>query len=341
MKVHIETINETHIRINSEISVIKELAQKYCFRADKYMFHPKFKAGVWDGYIRLINQRNGFAPKGLVPSILQHLVADDYEISLDEDFKWFKTKYDFDYKKYQLPFEPYDYQIAAVQRALDKKRQIILSPTGSGKSVIQYLMIREILDVTVGKIVLIVPDIGLVEQMYNDFIEYSVNNGWDVEANCHKIYDYKGATKETDKRVIISTYQSLYKDPISVDDIKGKHKKGFFLFDEVEAIIGDECFHEDSLVLTECGYVKISDIKVGDCVINYDEKEKLFKKDYVINIHKNIQKSIFDEMLEIELINGEIIKVTGNHKFLTKNRGWIEARCLTEFDDIISYGEIK
>ena len=43
---------------------------------------------------------------------------------------------------------------------------------------------------------------------------------------------------------------------------------------------------------------------------------------------------IDEDILEIELDNGKIIRCTKDHKFLTKNRGWIEAQFLEETDDL-------
>ena len=239
MNAHIISLNESTVQIEAEQSILRELAQRYCFRVKDYQFNPKYKAGIWDGYIRLVNSRNGTAPKGLVPHIINHLIENSYTVTLDDSFKWFKTKYTFDIEKYQLPFEAHDYQIEAVQRALDKKRQIILSPTGSGKSLIINTLIRELLDKIDGKILLIVPTIALVTQMYEDFREYSVNNGWDVEANVHKIYG--DSDKVTNKRVVISTYQSIYNDPQDRDVIQKKvNKRGVVYFEDFEAIISDE-----------------------------------------------------------------------------------------------------
>ena len=56
-----------------------------------------------------------------------------------------------------------------------------------------------------GKILVVVPTTSLVEQMYKDFRDY----GYDVENQCHMIYS--GKDKTTDKRIIISTWQSIYK----------------------------------------------------------------------------------------------------------------------------------
>src|SRR5690606_29445266 len=61
------------------------------------------------------------------------------------------------------------------------------------------------------KCLLIVPTVQLVNQMYDDFQEYSSKNEWNVEDYCHKIYS--GKEKITDKPIIISTWQSLNNFP--------------------------------------------------------------------------------------------------------------------------------
>ena len=52
-----------------------------------------------------------------------------------------------------------------------------------------------------------VPTVSLTQQMYTDFQEYG--DEWDVAKHCHLIT--AGAEKETDKQVVISTWQSIYK----------------------------------------------------------------------------------------------------------------------------------
>ena len=54
-----------------------------------------------------------------------------------------------------------------------------------------------------------VPTVSLTQQMYTDFQEYS--DEWDVEKNCHIIS--AGKEKETDKPIVISTWQSIYGMP--------------------------------------------------------------------------------------------------------------------------------
>lgn len=60
-----------------------------------------------------------------------------------------------------------------------------------------------------------------MSQLFKDFEDY----GWDSNENAHKII--AGATKTTDKQVIISTWQSIYKQPKE-------------WFDKFDLVIGDE-----------------------------------------------------------------------------------------------------
>ena len=102
----------------------------------------------------------------------------------------------------KIPMEVRDYQKEAFIHAIKKKRCLLLSPTASGKSLIVYLLVRfNLLRLKDKKILIIVPTTSLVEQLYKDFKDY----GWDNEKNIHRIYE--GHSKDTDKKVIISTWQ--------------------------------------------------------------------------------------------------------------------------------------
>ena len=91
------------------------------------------------------------------------------------------------------------------------------------------------------KVLIIVPTTSLVEQLYKDFRDY----GYNVK-HIHRIY--QGHEKDTTKRVVISTWQSVYKLP----------KKWFADFG---VVIGDEAhlFKSQSLTtimtkMTNCKY---------------------------------------------------------------------------------------
>jgi hypothetical protein len=320
--INIENISESFVRLNCEIGILKEIASRFTFRAEGFMFNPRYKAGIWDGYIRPINQKTGFCPKGLIPKVIQYIVDNGYKFTLDDSFKRFKET--IEVPDLNLPFVPHAHQADAVELFVKKKRQVILSATGSGKSLIIYMITRILMDKVYDdqKILIIVPSISLVTQLYGDFVDYSKISQWDTEYNVHSIMG--GIKKDADKKIYISTWQSL------------QHIKDKEYFEKFGAVIVDECFHGDTPILTKDGYKPIKNIEAGEIIINYDENKKIFKEDIVVKRHENLNKSQNSIMLEIELDNGDIIKVTENHKFLTTNRGWVAAKNLTIEDDICS-----
>jgi superfamily II DNA or RNA helicase len=130
----------------------------------------------------------------------------------------------------KLPFSIRDYQLDAVEKGLQRKRGILLSPTGSGKSLIIYVLLSWYLSRHRKKALVIVPTTSLVEQMTSDFQSYGM-----PEKLAHKIYS--GKDKETESPIIVSTWQSIYKLPKP-------------WFKQFGAVFGDECHGFKSKSLT-------------------------------------------------------------------------------------------
>jgi superfamily II DNA or RNA helicase len=135
-----------------------------------------------------------------------------------------------DYMNKISKHKPRDYQIDAVYDALRYNRKLLISPTASGKSLMIYTIVRYFVDNS-KNILLIVPTTSLVEQMVKDFTDY----GWDSEEFCHKIYS--GKEKNTDKPVVVTTWQSIY-----------NLQRSFY--ENFDVVIGDEAhqFKSKSLV---------------------------------------------------------------------------------------------
>ena len=218
------------LEVDLEAGYAAELSEYFSFFVPGYKWMPAYKNKVWDGKIRLFNRMNGELSAGLYVYLLKFAAERGYSVDTEETAYGLPlesnpiTEFDNFLKASHLPFPPRDYQYDAVIKGLQRSRAILLSPTGSGKSFIIYLLIKYYMSMLEdkGKILIIVPTTSLVEQMYADFEEY----GMLVENACHKIYS--GKDKVTKKRVIISTWQSIYKYP----------KKWFQQFGMV---IGDEC----------------------------------------------------------------------------------------------------
>ena len=192
----------------------------------------------------------------------------------------------------------------------------------SGKSYSLYLLLRWHHDHG-RRVCLIVPNVSLVEQMFSDFANYSTNDStFNVEETCQLLYAKK--SKEIDDtKHLITTWQSLVSYTAEV-------------YNSFDVIMCDECFDGECRVLTPSGYIPIKDIKVGDKIINYSEKEQVFKEDEVVEVFQNMAITSQEKMFELKFDTGVIIKVTGNHKFLTQ-RGWVRADSLVVNDNILSY----
>ena len=214
--MHISKKNEVYLILNNiESSTSQELTEFFTFEVPGAKFMPMYRNRMWDGKIRLYSQKLKEIYFGLYPYIKSFAEERGYQVvvgkSVDIDNKVDKevvTKFS---NSLGQKFEARDYQIDAIYHSLKRNRMLLLSPTASGKSYIIYALIRYyshlIKNESNNRILLIVPTTSLVEQMYTDFESY----GWNVKKYCHRLYS--GYSNQTDKKVLISTWQSLYKLP--------------------------------------------------------------------------------------------------------------------------------
>jgi len=227
--IRIRMLDHSRMAVESNPAQQQELRDYFSFFVPGYRFMPAFKRKVWDGKVRLYNQVKREIHVGLYNQLRKFCADRMYPLQIVENKKYgipnAKNKIDHQglvkfLGSLQTPFEPRDYQYDAITHAIENKRAILLSPTGSGKSFIIYNTMRWFLDNHEGKVLIVVPTTSLVEQMHKDFADY----GYESDL-IHKIYS--GKDKETDKRIIISTWQSIY-------------KLGSEWFEQFPCIFGDE-----------------------------------------------------------------------------------------------------
>ena len=199
--LYVYKINEVHNLIDCEPSIAQELCDHFTFEVPGARFMPAYKNKVWDGKIRLYSTYEKLLYSGLLKHTLQFSKKRKYAVQImtPDEFLPVEKR---DFPDLKLPITPRNYQLSAVKHAIENEKCILLSPTASGKSLIIYMLIRYYEEL---KSLIIVPTTSLVEQLFKDFQSY----GWDSEKNCHRIYS--GKEKITDKRVVISTWQSLYR----------------------------------------------------------------------------------------------------------------------------------
>jgi len=231
--------NEVHLTVDAPPHVQQELSDYFTFDVPGAKYMPQYRNRHWDGKIRLFSTATGELYVGLLDKVIAWARKANYSVEFKNNETYgtpFEENEEIslegvkDYMSAISSFKPRDYQIEGVCDALKYNRRLIISPTGSGKSLMIYAVARY----HVGRkrrILLVVPTTSLVEQMYKDFIDY----GWDVEKYCHKVY--AGRKKTTQQRVTISTWQSIY----TMD-------KTFF--SQFDVIIGDEAhqFKSKSLI---------------------------------------------------------------------------------------------
>lgn len=228
--IRIRMLNHSYMAVQSNPAQEMELREYFSFFVPGYRYMPAFKRKVWDGKIKLYNTVTKQINIGLYHHLRKFCADRFYPLQIIENEEYgipnAKNKVNHpELVKFiaslGTPFEPRDYQYDAISHGIENKRCLLLSPTGSGKSFIIYNLMRYVKEEVEGKILVIVPTTSLVEQMYKDFADY----GYDVDEYCHRIYS--GKEKVTDKQIIISTWQSIY-------------KFGSEWFEQFECVFGDE-----------------------------------------------------------------------------------------------------
>ena len=219
--------DESRIFLESQdTGLLMELCEYFTFYVEGYKFMPAFRNKMWDGKIRLFDRRSNTLPYGLLKRVAEFCQERNYKIEYDDSLKnsaLFEEKEKLEKFANELSLSnagktitPRDYQLDAFIHAAQNHRCLLLSPTGSGKSLIIYMLLRYFLDNDMDKKALVVvPTTSLVEQMYKDFDEYAKNdNEFSSEEDVHRIYSGK-EKHGFDQSVVITTWQSAINLPAS------------------------------------------------------------------------------------------------------------------------------
>lgn len=245
--ITITKVNEVYGKVECERHIARELSEYFTFFVPGYQFVPAYRNRIWDGKIRLFNLQTSQLYLGLVPYLTEFCDEREYAYShdlIEDEYSVYHAHKFFDTLNLHSQGKPIgvrEHQQNAFIEAIQKRRTLLLSPTASGKSLIIYLICRQLLDYQNLKGLIIVPTTSLVEQLYGDFGDYASESGFKNYMHVHRIY--QGKEKNTDKAITISTWQSLYKMPPEY-------------FHQFDYVIGDEAhlFKAQSLtsILTSC-----------------------------------------------------------------------------------------
>jgi superfamily II DNA or RNA helicase len=241
--------DEVYAKITCERHIAQELSEYFTFFVPGYQFVPAYRNRLWDGKIRLFSLQTNCLYYGLIPYLKTFCEEREYTLDLnnvdvEDEFSMYHAKKfceGLNLHSKGKPITVNDHQLEAFVHGMQSRRMLLVSPTSSGKSLIAYLFVRQLLDYQNLRGLIIVPTTSLVEQLYSDFEDYSSEDTFKPYMYVHRIY--QGKEKQTTKPIVISTWQSLYKMPKEY-------------FEQFDYIIGDEAhlFKAQSLtsILTSC-----------------------------------------------------------------------------------------
>lgn len=322
--------NEVYFKAHLNREQSLEFRTYLSYYADNYKFQPMFKSGMWDGKIYFVDKFGRF-PIGLLGKFLEFCTRFKYDCSFDFPEKEFGEKISDEilsnYFDILFPPEkniyPRDYQQEAVAKAIRNGRGVLNLATSSGKSLIIYCMIRYLM-AKGKKVLIIVPNISLVEQLFSDFQN---DYGW-TNASSHVCLNYGGKNIDLQKEVLLTTWQSVYKnsetffgkfDAVILDEahtMKGKSiqeigakcvnakfrigltgtmPKNEADFTTIVGYLGPVIHKIMSKELIDKGV--ISQIKIKNLILNYPDRMKLARVNYQaevddINDYTNRNKAL-------------------------------------------------
>lgn len=189
--------------------------------------NPNPKATVYSKYLYPITPAGKF-DIGLYPIIKEKIESlnEGYSFSeLQTDFSEFVTPTLGDYEIQNIDgFNYYDYQKEAIEKMLKNGRGIINLPTAAGKGLVMAGFSKTVLfNYDDYKILIMVPNIGLLKQLYDEFVnDYGISD----------ITKWSGNNSpDLSKNILISNSQILLSD---VDS-------SISLLKEYDCVLVDEC----------------------------------------------------------------------------------------------------
>ena len=272
----------------------KQLQFSFRKRVKNWRFHPQVKRKLWDGYISYIDSASRL-PVGLWHELTEVCKENGFAVNFenfdlfkspftkDEFLSWVQATSFFDKKGNKI--EPRDYQVSSVWQILKYKLSISEIATSAGKTFIMYLVMSFLRHKgLLKKMLIIVPNISLIIQTYEDFRDYS-----NKDDSLHLQMISGNTDKELDPNslVVIGTFQSLV-------------KQGHSFFEGFDVVCVDEAH------FTQAKSVKDTLAKCSNVV-------------YRFGLSGTLEKEDFAERLTLQAYLGPLInKVSAEYLFQNK-----------------------
>jgi len=225
-EIFISKYNSIYFKITStDTSVLNAISNHFAIFKPGAQFSPRFRNKIWDGKVRFFDRAKGALPIGLWNILLNYCEANNIKYTFNFDVKKTfnnpdvitrkKAKLFMDMLDEQQEFKSHPFQVESLYKGINHKRGIIRISMGGGKSYIQYATVRYLLaSGEAKKVLLIVPNKGLVNQMYGDMKSYNwkdIDNNVDVLSSEIPAKERKRINDNFDKKLLITTWQSITK----------------------------------------------------------------------------------------------------------------------------------
>lgn len=336
LNVSLSKENNLKLSLDGDYNLLREIKEYFTKYAPGYLFHPKYKAGVWNGKVCLMDISKKELPYGLLYDLLnfkkKKKIEDTWTFS-EEVKSLFRNDNDYTVT-FGLKLMPRDYQKKCILEALRLKKGIFRVGTGGGKSlIITYICDNLFKNKLCSKFLIMVPNLNLITQFKSDMIEYGIDE--------NRIGEVWAKTKEWDKEIVISTWQSLSNnddkletfDACIVDECHGasamvvrdllsKLKNAEYrwactgtLSDEeidtlnVRSYLGPVFKEYSTKFLTDSGY--LVECQVNQIILHYKNKfkgdffkvkDEIFKNEFRMHRIKECLKSVDDNLI-LMLVN--------------------------------------
>ena len=240
MKLEFDVNNEFLNLVECNDNELNQLKIHLNPRIESWFFHPLVKKKLWDGRINFLNKNNKI-PGGLWTEIENLCNRFNYsfkllglerfgniEIDENEFHKWVNSIFE-DIPKDILELRPY--QIDSVYKIIKNKRSVSEIATAAGKTLIIFLTFLYLTQEMklYKKLLIIVPNISLIEQTINSFENFA-----NLLGLSNKLLQFQmvlsGEVKEIrpNCNLVVGTYQSLVK--LNED-----------FFKDIDMVCVDEC----------------------------------------------------------------------------------------------------
>jgi len=216
-----------HIQIETdEYAYLKGVEKELTEYVKGYQFTPLFRAGHWNGRVSLFKKAYRSFPYGILLKVIKYTKSEwsDLTYEVTDPIKNLFKGISFDGFHECLKYKPRDYQKLAIETAITRSKGICQLPTASGKSLIIAYIINHINEnIENNTSIIIVPTLQLITQFKGDLLEYGISE--------EMIGCVNADLKEFDKRIVISTWQSmknitheLYRfNTVIIDEVHGAH----------------------------------------------------------------------------------------------------------------------